>query len=72
MEVDKGFWDAVNFVLENRKPRISPLKNHFKCSYNQAARFIYQMEEMGVVSEIDHTGRRHVLWPELEFSSEEE
>jgi len=72
MYLQAGYWDAVLFVVQKRSGSISGLQRHFKGGYLEAKRHIYDMEDMGVVSEIQDNGRRLILWPELEFSSEEE
>jgi len=72
MEIHAGYWDAVLFVVQSRRVGVSRVQRHFKWGYNRSLHIIEQMEKMGVVSEMDDGGRRAVLWPEFEFSSEEE
>ncbi len=60
-EEDELYADALAFVRENNRVSISSVQRRFKIGYNRAARIIDLMEENGVVSEMDSTGKRTLL-----------
>ena len=60
-EKDELYADAVSFVLEARRVSISAVQRKFKIGYNRAARIIESMEEEGIVSEMDNSGKRQVI-----------
>ena len=55
---------AIQVVAVSRKATISYLQRTLRVGYNSAARLIEQMEQMGLVSQPDHVGRREVLMDE--------
>lgn len=58
---DEYFDLAVSHILETRKVSISALQRKFSIGYNRAARIVDVMEERGVVSAADHSGKRQIL-----------
>jgi S-DNA-T family DNA segregation ATPase FtsK/SpoIIIE len=59
--LDALFEEAVAIVLADGKASTSYIQRKMKIGYNRAARIIDQMEEQGVVSKADHTGKREIL-----------
>lgn len=60
-DIDGLYDTAVAFVTETGKANISALQRHLRVGYNQAARLVESMEEAGVVSATDGSGKREVL-----------
>ncbi|WP_085701934.1 DNA translocase FtsK [Pseudomonas sp. B15(2017)] len=61
-EVEDGLYSqAVAFVLESRRATISAVQRKLKIGYNRAAELMNKMENLGVVSPMDHTGAREVM-----------
>ncbi|WP_371923527.1 DNA translocase FtsK 4TM domain-containing protein [Moraxella sp. FZFQ2102] len=58
---DELYEAAAAFVVETRKPSISAVQRKFSVGYNRAARLLDQMEERGLVSAMDHSGKRQLL-----------
>ena len=54
---------AVQVVLQTRRPSISLVQRHLRIGYNRAARLIEQMERAGLVSPMQANGNREVLVP---------
>jgi len=54
---------AVQVVLQTRRPSISLVQRHLRIGYNRAARLIEQMERSGLVSAMQTNGNREVLVP---------
>jgi DNA segregation ATPase FtsK/SpoIIIE, S-DNA-T family len=52
---------ACSFVLNTRKVSNSMIQRHFKIGYNLAARIVEKMEENGIISTTDSTGKHKVL-----------
>ena len=64
-EQDDPLYDeAVQFVIESRRPSISSVQRKLRIGYNRAARLIEAMEEAGVVSSMNSNGSREVLVPD--------
>ena len=64
-EQDDPLYDeAVQFVIESRRPSISSVQRKLRIGYNRAARLIEAMEEAGVVSTMNSNGSREVLVPD--------
>ena len=64
-EQDDPLYDeAVEFVIESRRPSISSVQRKLRIGYNRAARLIEAMEEAGVVSTMNSNGSREVLVPD--------
>jgi len=53
--------DAKVFVIEEQKVSTSFLQRKFRIGYARAARLMDQLEERGVVSEVEGTKAREVL-----------
>ena len=63
-EQDDPLYDeAVEFVVQSRRPSISSVQRKLRIGYNRAARLIEAMEEAGVVSHMDANGSREILVP---------
>lgn len=61
---DELFQRAVMLVWEERKASTSFIQRRLGIGYNQAARLIERMEEMGIVSRANHVGKRDVRSPD--------
>jgi DNA segregation ATPase FtsK/SpoIIIE, S-DNA-T family len=61
----EGNWDlyqqAVEIVLEDRKPAASYLQRRLGIGYNRAASLIERMEQDGIIGAPGRTGRREIL-----------
>ncbi len=62
-ESDPMYDQAVQVVLQTRRPSISLVQRHLRIGYNRAARLIEQMERAGLVSPMQTNGNREVLVP---------
>jgi len=62
-ESDPLFDEAVRYVTESRRASISSVQRKLRVGYNRAARMIETMEQIGVVTPADGTGKREVLAP---------
>ncbi|UNU73973.1 DNA translocase FtsK 4TM domain-containing protein [Moraxella nasovis] len=58
---DELFDQALEFILETRKISISAIQRKFSIGYNRSARIVDMMEEKGLVSAADSSGRRQLL-----------
>ena len=58
---DELYDDALKIVQTEKKASTSFLQRKLQIGYNRAARIIDQMENNGVVSKANHTGKREVL-----------
>jgi S-DNA-T family DNA segregation ATPase FtsK/SpoIIIE len=65
-EADPLYDQAVQIVLQTRRPSISLVQRHLRIGYNRAARLIEQMEQAGLVSAMQANGNREVLVPSRE------
>jgi len=65
-ESDPLYDQAVEIVLQTRRPSISLVQRHLRIGYNRAARLIEQMERAGMVSAMGSNGNREVLVPPRE------
>jgi S-DNA-T family DNA segregation ATPase FtsK/SpoIIIE len=63
-ESDPLYDQAVQVVLQTRRPSISLVQRHLRIGYNRAARLIEQMEHAGLVSAMQANGNREVLVPD--------
>ncbi len=54
---------AVAIVTETRKASISYVQRRLRIGYNRAARSVEEMEESGVVSQVQSNGQREVIAP---------
>jgi len=62
-EQDSLYDDAVQIVIEERKPSISYVQRRLKIGYNRAARLLEAMEVAGIVGQLQANGSREVLVP---------
>ncbi len=62
-ERDALYDQAVAIVTETRKASISYVQRRLKIGYNRAARMIEEMEEAGVISQVQSNGQREVIAP---------
>jgi len=62
-EYDELYDQAVGIVTETRRASISLVQRKLKIGYNRAARLLEQMENDGVVSQMQSNGSREVLAP---------
>jgi S-DNA-T family DNA segregation ATPase FtsK/SpoIIIE len=62
-DYDPLYDQAVAIVTETRKASISYVQRRLKVGYNRAARMIEEMEDSGVVSQVQSNGTREVLAP---------
>ena len=58
---DDLYQTAIQIVKTEKKASTSFLQRKLQIGYNRAARMIDQMEENGIVSKANHTGKREVL-----------
>ena len=58
---DELYSQAVELILKTRRASISFIQQKFRIGYNRAARLVDAMEERGIVSAPDRSGRREVL-----------
>ena len=62
-EFDEKYDEAVQLVMETRRPSISMIQRRLRVGYNRAARMIEMMERQGLVSGADGSKTREVLPP---------
>jgi DNA segregation ATPase FtsK/SpoIIIE, S-DNA-T family len=62
-EKDPLYDQAVQLVLESKKPSISYVQRNLRIGYNRAARIIEDMEKAGLVSPMQSNGNREVIKP---------
>ncbi len=58
---DPLYNDAVKIVIKSQKASISAVQRKLKIGYNRSARLMEEMEENGIVSEMNQNGMRDVL-----------
>jgi S-DNA-T family DNA segregation ATPase FtsK/SpoIIIE len=58
---DEMYKKAVEIILNDKKCSISYIQRRLQIGYNRAARIIEEMEEKGVISAPNHTGKRDIL-----------
>lgn len=63
-DVDELYDEAVRIVLDTRRATISHIQRRLRIGYNRAARILEQMENDGLVSQMESNGLREVLVPE--------
>lgn len=60
-EYDKLYEAAKNIVIRDRKASTSYIQRQLRIGYNMAATIIDDLEDAGVISMPDNTGRRTVI-----------
>ncbi|MBU8879765.1 DNA translocase FtsK [Bacillus sp. FJAT-29790] len=68
-EEDELFYEACEFVVDQKAASTSSLQRRFKIGYNRAARLIDMMEQQGLISENRGSKPRDVLITEAELES---
>jgi DNA segregation ATPase FtsK/SpoIIIE, S-DNA-T family len=63
-EADAMYDQAVQIVMQTRRPSISLVQRNLRIGYNRAARLIEAMERAGLVSSMNAAGNREVLTPD--------
>ena len=58
---DDMYKKAVSIVLNDKKTSISYLQRKLRIGYNKAANYIEKMEQDGILSEPDRTGKRIII-----------
>ncbi|WP_150464930.1 DNA translocase FtsK [Francisella sp. SYW-2] len=58
---DPLYNEAVEIVIKTQKASISAVQRKLKIGYNRSARLMEEMEENGIVSEMNQNGMREVL-----------
>ena len=58
---DPLYNEAVEIVIKTQKASISAIQRKLKIGYNRSARLMEEMEENGIVSEMNQNGMREVL-----------
>ena len=58
---DDMYKKAIEVVMNDRKCSISYLQRKLQIGYNRAARIVEEMEQKGVLSAPNHTGKREIL-----------
>ena len=60
-DVDELYGKAVDIVIEQQKISTSFIQRYLQIGYNRAARIVEKMEENGLISEANNSGKRSVL-----------
>ncbi len=59
---DNALYDkALAIVAQQGRVSTSLIQRHLRIGYNRAARIVEEMEEQGVISRPNHSGKRDVL-----------
>ena len=58
---DELYDKAVSIVIKNQKVSTSFIQRYLQIGYNRAARIVEQMEEEGLISEANNSGKRTVI-----------
>ena len=61
IELDELYNDAKDVVLADRKTSISYIQRRLRIGYNRAATIVEQLEQTGVLSEVNSKGNREIL-----------
>src|SRR5574344_2045389 len=61
IEIDELYEDAKEVIFTDKKTSISYLQRRLRIGYNRAASLIEQLEQTGVLSEVDARGNREIL-----------
>ena len=60
-ELDELYEDAKEVVLTEKKTSISYIQRRLRIGYNRAATIIEQLEQSGILSEVNAKGNREIL-----------
>ncbi|WAM32554.1 FtsK/SpoIIIE family DNA translocase [Caldicellulosiruptor naganoensis] len=66
-ETDELLIKAIQIVVESKNASTSFLQRKLRIGYSRAARLLDQMEERGIVSRMDSSGKRQVLITKEQF-----
>jgi len=58
---DDLYGKAVDIIIKQQKVSTSYIQRYLQIGYNRAARIVEKMEEDGIISEANNSGKRHVL-----------
>tara|TARA_E500000178_G_scaffold19780_1_gene18616 strand:+ start:192 stop:2426 length:2235 start_codon:yes stop_codon:yes gene_type:complete len=58
---DDLYSKAVDIVIKHQKVSTSYIQRYLQIGYNRAARIVEKMEQDGIISEANNSGKRHVL-----------
>ena len=58
---DDMYKKALDIIINEKKTSISYLQRRLQIGYNRAARIIEEMEEKGVLSPPNNSGKREIL-----------
>ena len=58
---DSLYEQAVNIVMQDRKASISYIQRKLRIGYNRAATLVERMEDCGVITPPNHSGKREIL-----------
>ncbi len=59
---DEFFEEAKEIILSTKKTSVSFIQRRLKIGYNRAARIMEEMVEAGIISEMDDSGKREILY----------
>ena len=59
--IDELYEQAVSIVIQQQKVSTSYIQRYLQIGYNRAARIIEKMEDDGIISEANNSGKREVL-----------
>lgn len=62
LELDELYEDAKEVVLTEKKTSISYIQRRLRIGYNRAATIVEQLEQTGVLSEVNAKGNREILF----------
>ena len=62
IELDELYEDAKEVVLTEKKTSISYIQRRLRIGYNRAATIVEQLEQTGVLSEVNAKGNREILF----------
>jgi S-DNA-T family DNA segregation ATPase FtsK/SpoIIIE len=61
IELDELYEDAKEIVLTEKKTSISYIQRRLRIGYNRAATIVEQLEQMGILSEVNAKGNREIF-----------
>ncbi len=66
-DTDELLSDAIEAVVESNQVSVSMLQRRFRIGYNRAARIVEVMEQKGIISTLEGSRARQVIWSKEEF-----